>query len=330
MITVVDPGMLTTVQDNGRFGFQQFGVPVGGVMDVTAARIANILVGNTDSLAVLEVTLGGLTLHVEHETLIAVTGAELQLSVDHCEMACWRPVRVPAGSLVRLKRPLSGLRTYLAVSGGFDVPVVLNGRGTSLRAAFGGHHGRSLRRGDQLPMGHPSSLSVSLLHRFRRDSGDCPTSFKWFAAEAFRRRWRGDTARALKGPEYDRFTPQAGHEFFKHPYRVTSQVDRMGCRLEGHELMLKLPMELLSTGVMAGTVQVPPGGQPIVLMSDAQTTGGYPRIGQVIQADLPVIAQLRPGQEVLFCHVTEDEARDAFLQQEAALRTLRAAIIARF
>ncbi|WP_041231894.1 biotin-dependent carboxyltransferase family protein [Deinococcus peraridilitoris] len=323
---IIRPGVLTTLQDTGRYCMQHLGVPIGGAMDAFALRTANLLVGNTKDAAAFEVTLGGLSVYFEEEALIAVTGASLPVRINEQPVPNWRPVRVPAGSTLKLDRPNRGCRAYLSVAGGVDVPLVLNGRGTCLRANFGGHEGRALKQGDELRVGNSSPIAQRFLHDLRNTTAGAAWT-KWFIAQQFRPAYTNrPTVRAMIGPEHRWFTGSASHDFFVHPYRTTPQVDRMGYRLQGPELTLQSAQQLLSTAVTAGTVQVPPTGQPIVLLADAQTTGGYPRIAQVTQVDLPLIAQLQPGDHVHFHLVDEDQARHALLQQERTLRSIQTAI----
>ncbi|GAB6932116.1 5-oxoprolinase subunit C family protein [Calditerricola satsumensis] len=330
-VTVLRPGLLTTVQDLGRTGWQRFGVPVGGAMDPFALRVANALVGNDDGAAAMEITLQGPQLRFDEDALIAVCGADLSPAVDGAPLPQWRPVLVQRGSVLAFGRPRWGVRAYLAVAGGWDVPIVLGSRSTDRRAGLGGVEGRALREGDRLIAGIPAAPAQRLMAALSGRLGRRPlASVPWrVSPRAFPAYAAQPTVRALRGPEFDAFSPAAQAAFFARPFRVTPQSDRMGYRLAGPALALREPIELVSEGVSAGTVQVPPDGQPIVLLADRQTVGGYPRIACVATVDLPVLAQMPPGATVRFREVSLGEAQALLARREQLLRRLRAAIFRR-
>lgn len=330
-VTVLHPGLLTTVQDLGRPGWQHIGVPVSGAMDAFALRVANALVGNDDGAAALEITLHGPQLHFDVDALIAVCGADLSPAVDDVPLPQWRPVLVRRGSVLAFGRPRWGVRAYLAIAGGWDVPAVLGSCSTYLRAKLGGLEGRALREGDRLFAGVPSPAAQRLMAALSSRLGRRPyATVAWHVSpRAFPAYAARPIVRALRGPEFDGFTPDAQEALFTQPFRVTPQSDRMGCRLAGPALKLRAPLELLSEGVTAGTVQVPPDGQPIVLLADRQTAGGYPRIASVTTVDLPVLAQAPPGTFLCFREVSLGEAQALLACREQLLRRLRAAIFRR-
>lgn len=330
-VTVLRPGLLTTVQDLGRPGWQRFGVPVGGAMDPVALRVANALVGNSEDAAALEITLQGPRLRFDADALIAVCGADLSPTVDGMPLPQWRPVLVRRGSVLAFGRPRWGVRSYLAVAGGWDVPSVLGSRSTDRRAGLGGIGGRALREGDRLPAGVPTPLAHHLMATLSGRVDRRPlASVTWRTSpRAYPAYAAPPTVRALRGPEFDAFSPEAQAAFFTRPFRVTPQSDRMGYRLAGPTLALRKAIELVSEGVSTGTVQVPPDGQPIVLLADRQTAGGYPRIACVATVDLPVLAQTPPGAIVRFREVSMGEAQALLVQREHLLRRLRAAIARR-
>ncbi len=324
-ITVRHPGVMTTVQDLGRPMWQHIGVPVGGAMDSRAHRIANLLVGNDDHAAALECTLGGVALQFDAPTLLVLAGRDVTASLDATPVPPWHPAIAQRGQLLVLH---TGCRTTIAVAGGFDVPVVLDGRGTCLRAGFGGWSGRTLRRDDAVPIGAPSTTANAIIanlgarHRAIADWSLSPSILAPYSDTP--------TVRFITGPEFDQLTDTSRKLLLGDTFRIAPDSDRMGFRLTGHTLSLSTPREMLSSGVTAGTMQLPPGGTPIVLMADRQTTGGYPRLGDVISVDLPLLAQLRPGDYVRFAPVSLRDAHATYRQREFDLASAARALHLRF
>jgi antagonist of KipI len=326
MLRVAEAGLLTTVQDLGRHGYQRDGVPVSGAMDPFALRVANLLVGNDPGAAGLEATLSGPVLEFAEEALIALAGADPGALLDGVVVPPWRPVRVPAGSTLALGAARRGCRAYLAVAGGIDVPRVLGSRSTFVRAALGGHRGRELRRGNELPVGSPAPLARRIAADLGR-GGAGPAIARWGAGPSWRPAYSDRAmARLLPGTHADALTPDAREALFRAEFRVSPRSDRTGYRLEGPRLELAAPLEILSEAVAFGTLQLPPDGEPIVLMADRQTTGGYPRIGEVASVDLPLLAQLRPGDRVSFRPCSLPDAQALLLARERDLARFRLAI----
>jgi len=316
MIVVQKPGVLASVQDLGRHGHRQLGICPGGALDVLSLTLANRLVGNADGAAGLELTMGGCELRFEAATRIALTGDDFTARLDGVPLrACWS-VPVAAGQVLKLSGANSpgaakaGLRSWLAVAGGIDVPQILGSRSTDLKAGFGGHQGRPLRKGDRLPLGTPRLDAAQLARRPFGVRGP-----DWGPTEA-----DGAIAlRVLPGPEFEQFTLAARELLWGERWRITPQSNRMGSRLAGAELKRKRGGDMLSSGVIPGTVQVPPSGQPIILMGDAQTTGGYPRIGVVIRADLWKLAQAPLNGMLRLVQVDQPQALAAWAQQQRYL-----------
>lgn len=316
MIVIRKPGVLASVQDLGRHGHRQLGICPGGALDVLALTLANRLVGNADRAAGLELTMGGCELQFEADTRIAFTGDDFGATLDGVPLwPCWS-VPVAAGQTLRLAGAnasgtrKSGVRSWLAVAGGIDVPPVLGSRSTDLKAGFGGLQGRALRKGDRLPTG-VSALDTA--QRERRPFGIRGPD--WGPAED-----DGAIAlRVLPGPEFELFTLAAREQLWGERWRITPQSNRMGSRLEGAELKRKRSGDMLSSGVIPGTIQVPPSGQPIILMGDAQTTGGYPRIGVVIRADLWKLAQAPLNGRLRLVQVDQPQALAAWADQQRYL-----------
>src|SRR5262245_25087854 len=308
---VVKPGLLTTVQDRGRWGSQSFGVSVAGPMDLYSHRLANVLVGNDADAATLEVTIAGPELEFDETRTVAVTGAQFEVTIGGHSVDLRSAVDVPAGSSLRFGKRLRGSRAYLAVAGGIATPSAFGSRATHLPSGIGGLDGRALRAGDRLPLG-ASDRASRLLQRPQ----PLERSPAWTLPDG------RATLRVLRGPQLDRFVPAAWDVLQSSEYRVASDSNRMGYRLEGRSLETPGRLDMISDATPPGVLQVPPSGQPILLMADRQTTGGYPKIAAVISADLSVAGQLGPGDGVTF---TECSAREAFAALIAQERSLMAA-----
>ncbi|MCZ7563737.1 MAG: biotin-dependent carboxyltransferase family protein [Burkholderiales bacterium] len=324
-IEVIKPGLLTTVQDLGRFGYQRFGVVAGGVMDERAHRLANIMVGNEADAATLEVTLQGPTLRFGVTALIAVCGAEFAARLDRTALPYGRPVLVRAGAVLEFRGLGRGCRAYLAVRGGIGVPAVMASRSTYVRAALGGLEGRALQKGDKLPITpHAPGWFPALDAALRKSDAPC-ASVRWSA---------GDSAagaatrpvRVIAGPQWELFSQETRALFVGTSFRISVNSDRMGYRLSGATIKPRRAVEMISEAVAFGTVQVPPDGNPIILMADRQTSGGYPKIAQVAAVDLPRLAQTRPLEPVRFTLATLGEAQRAYLAREAEFALLRESV----
>ena len=300
-LIVVRPGMLTTVQDLGRWGRQDRGVPVAGPMDAYSHRLANALLGNPDHAAALEITLIGPELEADDETLCVLTGAHFDATVNGQPTDATRPFVVAAGQRLRLGARHAGARATLGARGGIAVPPIFGSRATSLSSRMGPFGGRPLQAGDILPVGRPAMAErVSIGRALSMPDG-------------------GVRVRVIRGPHDAMFTSDALSTLFASRYTVSAQSNRMGYRLEGASLRHAAGADILSDATPLGSLQVPAAGQPILLMADRQTTGGYPRIGTVIMADLPVAGQLAPGDWIAFSECTRAEALVALREQEDAL-----------
>ena len=305
MIELLRAGPLTTVQDLGREAWRDRGISRCGMLDDLALIHANLLVGNAPGAAGLEFTLGPATLRLHADGEVAITGTDVDASLDGLPVRPGWRTRVRAGQTLKIAAPRERMRTVLAVSGGIDVPLALGSRSTDLKAGFGGHEGRALRDGDRLPW-HPPASPM-------RRVGLRPPD--WAAR-----------VRVLPGPEHDEFTPAAREALWDADWTLTPQSNRMGFRFAGPALTREPSGDLLSHGVLPGVIQVPPSGQPIVLLADAQTTGGYPKIGVVIRADLWKLAQLRLGAPLRFVPCTREDAVAALRQRQNDLDALKAAL----
>ncbi|MFI5336964.1 MAG: biotin-dependent carboxyltransferase family protein [Opitutales bacterium] len=321
MITVLKSGLLTTVQDLGRIGYQRDGVVVAGAVDGFAARVANMLVGNPDNAALLELALIGPELRFKEEALLSWCGGEFEARIDGQALPKDRPVRVPAGATVNFGPARKGAMAWLAVAGGFDVPVLLGSRSTLRRAHFGGHEGRGLIPGDRLGLLPPSERATALLAALR-GAGRLATGW-CVKSTALGHPAEPGVLRFIRGPEWDWFTRETHHLLETAEYTVTKDADRMGLRLDGPPLRLAAARELLSSAVNTGVVQVPPSGLPIVLSAARQTVGGYPRIAVVAAVDFSAIAQLRPGETVRFREIPLARAHELYIGREQDLNRVR-------
>jgi antagonist of KipI len=319
---VLASGLLTTVQDLGRYGFAKDGVPPCGAMDPNALRAANLLVGNDEDAAGLEITVHGPALEV-NRSVIAVCGADLSPHVSRLELPLWEAVYVQEGATLEFGDLRWGCRTYVAVAGGIDVPPVMGSRSTYLWAALGGFGGRAVRAGDVLPIGEAGARARRIMGTAAQALGPVPFARTDRRLGDPQRLYRSGAIRVVRGPHWDMIASCDREALLNASFRVSARSDRMGYRLDGPRLRAPQGGELLSSAVLTGTVQVPPGGQPIVLMSDRQTTGGYPMVAQVVRADLGTIAQLKPGDEIRFVETTIDEAQRAMGEVEAILDELR-------
>jgi biotin-dependent carboxylase-like uncharacterized protein len=317
-VTVLRPGMMASVQDLGRHGYRERGICPGGALDTLALTLANRLVGNADGAAGLELTMGACELRFEAATRIALTGDDFDARLDGAPLWPGWSFPVAAGQVLKLERAnrwaaKEGLRSWLAIAGGIDVPVILGSRSTDLKAAFGGYQGRALKKGDKLVLGLPALNADQMARRpfgVKMPEWDVPGESE------------GDgktVLRVMPGPEFEHFTVASHKLLWGEPWRLTPQSNRMGSRLAGPDLKRKRNGDMLSSAVIPGTIQVPPSGQPIILMGDAQTTGGYPRIGVVIRADLWKLARVPLNGELRLARVDASEALVAWSEQQRYL-----------
>ncbi|MBI2883451.1 MAG: biotin-dependent carboxyltransferase [Candidatus Methylomirabilis oxyfera] len=307
---VVKPGFLSTVQDLGRIGYQKFGVPTSGAMDRTALRAANLLLDNKEGFAGLEATAEGPTLRALIDVVVAIVGADMQPLVDGRSVECRTAIEIRSGQTLELQRARRGLRAYLAVAGGIDVPTMLGSRSTCLPAAFGGVCGRALREDDRLPISPIDRQPTALIGR-RLPSG-------WLKPidEVL-------TVRVILGLQEDEFTSEGIHTFLSESYRVTPQMDRVGVRLHGPAIAHRSGADIISDSTPLGAVQVAADGQPMILLADRQTTGGYTKIAVVMQEDISRLGQARPEQVVRFRQISISEACAALRTYEERFDVLR-------
>ncbi|MBK7708979.1 MAG: biotin-dependent carboxyltransferase family protein [Acidobacteria bacterium] len=309
-ILIRKPGMLASFQDLGRNGFARFGINPGGVMDTAAARISNILCGNPDGEAVLEMHFPAPEIEFTEPVLFSLCGADFGGRLNDSEIEPWRLYAASAGDSLAFSRRVSGARAYLAVSGGFEIERWLGSGSTNIKAAIGGFRGRALIAGDRVGFGRTANRSPA--PPLRASSRLLPI-------------YRPiPTVRYVAGAEFELLPEESRRIFNERLFSISPRSDRMGFRLEGPTVALAEPFELVSSAVNFGTVQLLPDGQLIILMADHQTSGGYPRLANVIPTDLPLVAQLVAGDKIGFHSVSEDESERLYLEFEEDLSLLRA------
>jgi antagonist of KipI len=331
---VLAPGLLTSVQDLGRHGHSAIGVGTAGAMDPVALRLANMLVGNVNNAACLEMTLRGPRLCFETDALIALTGAPVDARCGGVALPGWCPVVLRAGAEVDFAGMSRGARTYLAIAGGIGIAEMLGSRSADINAGFGPMAGRALAQDDSLPTGANVAAAAKRAVATAR-SGDADTHEPAVAAK-----WSIDPSpwfdpdgpepiALTRGAHFGRLDATSRQALFDAEFRIGSQSNRVGYRLGGPRLTLTAPLELISEGVAPGTLQLPPDGNLIALMAEAPTTGGYPRVAHVATVDLPRLAQRKPGDRIRFAQISLEEAQSRYLERERALARLGQSIAER-
>ncbi len=305
------PGVLTTIQDSGRYGFQQYGISPSGAVDLFAMRIANLLVGNLPGEAVIEATMAGPELEALQDTWISICGGNLSPSINGNKASMWKALPLKKGDVLSFGQPTNGIRAYIAMAGGIAAEEVLGSKSTYIKGGIGGIEGRPLKKGDSI---HVRETPVKPAFKRSLHVAEIPSY------------GRDITLRIIPGPHTSSFSDKAVETFFFSRYEVTPESDRMGCRLSGPEVAPEDGADILSDAVPFGGIQVPADGQPIIMLSDRQTTGGYTRIGTVISVDIPLIAQAAPGSSITFQRITVMEAQKLYLQERKLLKQLEMAV----
>ncbi len=327
-VSIIKPGLLSTIQDQGRSLYRHLGVPVSGAMDPLSARMANMAVGNEQDAAVLELTYAGTVLRADTALLLSYAGDGAYLCAGQRLLPAERPLFIPQGTVLHSVTNPAGSRIYLAVAGGWDVPEVMGSRSTCLPAGFGGLHGRALITGDRLrSLKRQSPFNLHILAQLRH------TQITWPAWQLARTTFLPadrKTVRIVPGREFTWFSGSSLVDFLSLPYTCSHQSNRIGYVLQGRPLRRLKKRELLSTAVTPGTIQVNNSGGLMLLMADAQTTGGYPRLGYVAYIDLPLCGQLKPGDRIFFKEISRQEAEKGYLEQEKQLMRLTTALSCRF
>ncbi len=323
-ITVVKPGLLTTIQDDGRKGYEKFGIVVSGAMDIFSLKLANILVGNDINEACLEATVLGPELKISENTLIAITGAELSPTINGISVENNKPIFIKTESILSFKGPTKGCRAYIAFAGGFLIPKILESKSTYIRGKIGGLNGRALIKGDTIKIGKRSNSSEKIINsllKYKEKSGFIEAM--WFAKNPFNYTNQNQEIRVFEDMQYNLADKDSLYNFYNNSYKVTSKSDRMGYRLEGSKIKFKEKIEMISGEVSLGTIQVPPDGNPIILLADRQTAGGYPKFAHVIKADIPLLAQLSPNSSIRFKKVSMYEAEKLYYDNYKYLNEIK-------
>ncbi|GAA0474234.1 MULTISPECIES: biotin-dependent carboxyltransferase family protein [Tatumella] len=306
-IEILHPGLATALHDSGRYGWQHFGVPISGAMDLFSHQLANRLAGNSDDPATLEMTLQGARLHFLRRAVIVLTGADLSPMLDGEPVEMLRPLTVPAGAVLSFGARRRGARCYLAIKGGFAAPEIMGSQSTCSGSAFGGYGGRYLKKGDRLAFRWP-------LHNISRSLA--PFGLPDIFPQPLQ------VLRFIPGKHWDRLTGEAKQRFTDSVFTVSPYSDRMGYRLQGEALTLSQPADIYSEAVSRGTVQLPADGLPIILLADSQTTGGYPKIAHIATMDLPYLAQALPGAQFCFRQISLHTAQQLAYQRQQWLEKI--------
>ena len=296
-ITIIKPGICSSIQDLGRMGYQRFGVPISGAMDKISASIANSICGNNEHEAVIEMTLHGTSMLFNQSAYCAIVGGGCKIYIDEIELPFNRLLYIPAQTTINTKANISGCRSYLAVAGGLNITKEMGSASTYVPAHLGGLNGQLLKRGDIIPF---KKKKTSIDQSSFVSIGMNVEVAQWEVAVSIPNRESQVTVKFIHGPEYDWFDERSHMNFINSAYTIAAQSNRIGYRLEGATLELKEKIEMISTPVTSGIIQVDHQGNPIILMADAQTIGGYPRIARVCSSDIALLAQLRPGEMIRF------------------------------
>lgn len=304
-ITILKPGIMSSVQDLGRWGYQQYGVPVSGAMDKISAAVANIICGNDENEGVIEWTLHGTSVLFNEDSFCAFTGGGCKVYADEQELPFNRLLFIPAFTVLQTKPSATGCRAYLAVAGGFDIKKQMESVSTYAASGIGGMNGNYLKTGDILSFNQSDrSFDLSSM-KFLNEKIKISN---WQVPDLLGIDQKKSDIQVIAGPEFDRFDEESRNTFFASTFRIGLQSNRMGYRLEGQKILLREKFEMVSTPVAAGIIQITHEGDPIILMADAQTTGGYPRIARVCSTDIATLAQMRPGVKIQFKEIKENES----------------------
>lgn len=307
-IIIRNKGFLTTIQDLGRIGYQQFGVPASGAMDGRSMKIANLLVDNPEDEAVVEMLLLGAQIEFSAANVIAITGADLSPAINGVPAPIYAAISVKPGDTLSFEGMRSGSHCYVAFAGGLDIPQVMGSKSTYIKAGIGGYQGRKFENNDHIPFAAPKVTLPNM-----RGRAFIPEDFSQSLCDI----------RVIMGPQEDCFTPEGIETFLSNPYTITNEFDRMGCRLEGKAITHIGDGNIISDGIAFGAVQVPSHGKPIIMLADRQTVGGYAKIATVISVDLPKLVQKSAGDKIRFRAVSLEEAQALYLTERQNIAALR-------
>lgn len=326
-ITVLTPGLLTTIQDRGRYGYQKYGVIVSGAMDMYAMRLSNIIVGNDENEGVLEITLIGPSLSITKGNLISITGADLSPTINDKKVPLGRPIYLNEDSILKFGKCINGCRCYLSVAGGFDIPILMESKSTYLRAKLGGKEGRALQKSDVLEIGNRNELSLSTIEKLKKFKPKDHFVFtKWYVENLTKGNSSAVVIKVFEDRQFKNVSEESINEFFNSTFSIDTKSDRMGYRLNGTKIKFKENIEMISGEVSFGTIQIPPDGNPIILLADGATAGGYPKMAHVASCDIQKIVQLKPSDKVKFEKITLKEAEKLYLKREKYIEEVKKAI----
>lgn len=320
MITIRKPGLFTTIQDLGRYGHQKYGVVVSGAMDSFSHRIANLLVGTEENAPTLEITVVGPVIQFHEDSLVAICGGDLSPMIDGKLMPMWRPYLIKKNSILSFGKCKYGCRAYMAIAGKMNVPLFLGSSSTYTRGKMGGLNGDSLKKNDIILLGPLNDYSKKIIQSIEM------TPPRWSVP----RKPLSPIVRVMKGRQAHLFSKESQRKFYESSFVVTKNADRMGYRLEGPPLVPVNKEEMLSEAVDFGTIQITPDGNPVILLADRQTTGGYPKIAQIISVDLPIVAQMKPGDRIQFNEVSLEEAQHLHRKEKQYIKMIKKAVEMKF
>jgi len=311
----------------GRPGYQKYGVIVSGAMDTYAMRLSNILVGNEENEGVLEITLIGPSLKLETGTLFSITGADISPTINGKKIPRGRPIYLNKDCILKFGYCKAGCLSYLAVAGGFDVKKIMESKSTYLRAQFGGFNGRSLKKDDIIRIGSKNSKAIKIIKKLEEleAKGDFIAP-SWYIKNFMIQNTESTVIRVFEDRQFHKISEKSINKFFNSKFNIDIKSDRMGYRLAGEKIELKEKLEMISEEVSLGTIQIPPDGNPIILLADRQTTGGYPKIAHVASVDIQKIVQLKPNDKIEFKKITLKEAEKLYFKRETYIVDLKKAI----
>lgn len=333
-ISVLKPGLLTTVQDSGRYGYEKSGIVVSGAMDIYDMKLANIAVGNNESEGVLEATMIGPSLKIDKGELISITGADISPVINKEKVPMGRPVYIKEDSILEFGQIISGCRVYIAVCGGFEIKPVMGSVSTYLRGALGGVEGRALKKGDILNIKSKTIIGENLIKKLMNRSKDIYENSKFCAPHWYIKNYadygndksKSNVIRVFEDMQYKNFSRKSLDEFWNSEFVIDSKSDRMGYRLKGPEISMEEKIEMISGEVSFGTIQIPPDGNPIILLADRATAGGYPKIAHVCDYDIQKLVQMKPGEKIKFEKIDIKEAERLYIERQKEIEDLKKSI----
>lgn len=333
-ISVLKPGLLTTVQDSGRYGYQKSGIVVSGAMDIYDMKLANIAVGNDENEGVLEVTMIGPSLKISKGELIAITGADISPVINKKKVPMGRPIYIKEDSILEFGRILNGCRAYIAVCGGFDIKPVMGSISTYLRGELGGVEGRALKKGDVLKTKPKTLIGENIIKKLITYSNHSYCSWEFCAPLWYIKNYSDygktnseyEVIRVFEDMQYKNFSKKTLDKFWNSVFAIDSKSDRMGYRLKGPEISMDQKFEMISGEVSFGTIQIPPDGNPIILLADRPTAGGYPKIAHVCNYDLQKLVQMKPGDYIKFEKIDIKESEKLYIERLKEIEFLKKSV----